>query len=220
MSGNVLFRVFITLTVFLVVVGCSSRRDATHAPSSRSFFDPLFSQNEYAETFDRWTQRERTHSEWDLTLLVDATFWNKELREAYVEEMSKRFRLTPEEAKNIAYKERLEHEKYFVFILSATTRNNAWNDLDSSKSVWRLTLEDPGESKRVTTARVEKISEKNERAKYFYQRSNRFNETYKVYFPKHSLRDEQRLKLFIAGPRGKISFVFDNPIDSDETRIN
>jgi|GEM_PF-4656025 len=203
----------------LVLTACSLRRnDEAHAPSHRNFFDAVFNTNSYGEAFDKWTKRGRTQSDFDLTLLADVTFWNDEMQRAYVNEMTRRFRLTDTESKALAYKKLSENDGYYVFIISATTRHPEWNDLDSHNGLWRLSLENKDSSVRIPAERVDKVSYKNERARYFYRRMNRFNETYKVFFPKVKLMDAEEIVLHIAGPRGDLSFDFKIPGRVDENR--
>jgi len=193
------------------MAACTPVKDVSHSPKSRHFFDAIVEENNYGQTFDKWTQTKRTQSDFDLTLLVDVTFWTKELRKAYVDEAANQYRLPEDEVKALAHTEQIEDEKYFVFIVSATTRELKWNDLDSSKSIWRVTLEDENQNIRVGAEHVQKLSYRDERARYFYQRMNRFNETYRFLFPKYRMRKARSLSLYIAGPRGQLEFKFDNP---------
>jgi len=199
------------LSSLLGVTACTPGKNVSRSPKSRHFFDAFVGENNYGQTFDKWTQTQRTQSDFDLTLLADVTFWTTKLREAYVDEAAEQYRLPEDEAKALAYTEQIENEKYFVFIISATTRELKWNDLDSSKSIWRVTLEDKSQNMRVRAEHVQKLSYRDERSRYFYQRMNRFNETYKFLFPKYKMQKAKMLSLYIAGPRGQLVFKFDNP---------
>jgi len=192
-------------------LSCSSSHRNLDDSSRSHFFDAIFLEHNYGRLFDQWTQRERTQSEYDITLLADVTFWNEYLQRAYVQEMVKHFRLTETEAKVLAHEQALMHENYFVFIISATARDPKSVDFASNKSLWRLSLEDVSGERRTGATRMEHISYRDERARYFYPRMNRFNETYRVFFPKHLLADQRELKLHISGPRGALRFQFTVP---------
>jgi len=157
---------------------------------------------------------ERTQSDFDLVLLANVTYWSPELRKAYVDEMSSTYRMSEEETKALAFEQRSEQESYFVFILSAYTRDPNWNDFNSETSIWRVSLENPDGNIRVRPKKMEKIPYKNEVAAYFYKHMDRYNETYKIYFEREKLKNSPALRFLISGPRGRLQFEFKQPVGS------
>lgn len=196
------------LVLFILFTACSSKNSTNNAQSSPHFWDAVWGGESYSDTFYRWTKSDRTQSEFDLTLMSELTYWGDDLRRAYVNEYSKRFRLASDESKALAYEQLAEGESYIVFILSAATRYAQWNDFQGKSSIWRITLESLNGNTRISPKKVEKISYKNERAMYFYPTMGRFKETYKVYFDKKDFNSINEATFFITGPRGTLSFDF------------
>lgn len=192
--------------------GCSSSMGETSTNSN--FYDTITGGSSYDSVFDKWSETARTQSNFDLVILANVTFWSPELREAYVDEMSSTFRMSEEESKALAFEQKAEDDSYFVFILSAFTRDPNWNDFNSDKSVWRLTLENQDSSIRLRPKKMEKISYKNEVAAYFYKHMDRFSETYKVYFEKEKLQSSPTINFIISGPRGNLKFNFKRSMGS------
>jgi hypothetical protein len=191
------------LFAFLVLQACQKSN-----PELLSFFDPLKGRGPYATAFFDNTQEKTLNSNFDTVLQANMTFWNSQLREAYLEEMAKSYRMQDEELNALLMEQMAEDESYFVFIMTAHTRDPKLNDFHRAKSSWRLVLEDPTGKLSVRAESVERISEKNNPNAPFFQSMSRFGQTYRIRFPKHPLANEQKLKLFITGPHGSLPFEF------------
>lgn len=200
------FRIYALLALVVLLSSCSSKKSD---PGERHFLDSIFGEDAYEKVFEKNTQTKTTSSDLDVVLKADVTFWNDNLREAYVEEVSRRYRLPDEESSALALEQLAEEEAYFVFIVTATTRYQADNNFDQRDSLWRISLEDRDTKKSISAHRVELVSYKNQRARYFYKTMTRFGETYRVLFSKDELRDARNLRLYISGPKGSIDFDFE-----------
>lgn len=185
---------------------CASKSDGSKEPRERSFWDALFGPDSYTSEFDRNTQRESVLSEFEPVMTVHATDWNQDMRNAYVQEMARQYRYTDEAEKALALEQLAEDQTYFVFIVSASTREPEWNEFDRKNSMWRITLESADGKIQVDPERIEVVSLKDEKAKYFYKWMSQFTRTYKVRFPKQSLRSVSPKKLHISGARGYVTF--------------
>ncbi len=191
------------------LAGCSSHEHKAYQPRERHFLDAFFGADSYSEVFENHTLERRVHSEFEPVMTAYATLWDQDMRQAYIQEMSAQFRLGEDEQKKLAEEQLHEDETFFVFIVSAATREPDWNDLERKKSLWRITLEDEESNVQISPERIEVVSQKDERSRYFYQKMNVFNKTYRIRFPKDPLRGASPVVLHIAGPRGAIEFPFD-----------
>ena len=192
------------LAFAFVVTACQSSKN-----SSGHFFDAVVGKNQYEELFYDWTKEKRTQSEFDLVLLAKLTYWPQELRKAYVSERTQAFDLSAEESKALAYEQLAEHDQFFTFVLTAISRDKNWNDFTSNNSLWKIVLQG---SEPISPARIEQIPYNDQVMQYFYPTMTRFGETYKLLFPKTpELKNAQKLKISITGPRGRIDFEFENP---------
>jgi len=197
-----LFSIFVFTTL-----ACAPRSDH----GGRSFFDPLLGKNQYVREFQEHTQERSVSSNFDIILKAAVTYWNTDLREAYIDEYSRSFRLSEEEQAALTLEQLAEDESYYVFILTAMTRDPRFNDFDKANSVWRLSLEDNRGRQTALAERVEVLTERAERNAHFYPSMSRFGRTYRVYFPKYELDDPETIVMFISGPYGSLSFSFDTP---------
>mgnify|MGYP000898464950 CR=1 FL=1 len=206
-----LFLIFIIAASGLV--GCQKDSGATKSSASlkpRYFLDSISGNDDYADVFDRYTKMDRSHSEFLPVIMAYATLWGSDLREAYIREMAGRFRLDEDAEKKLATQELQENESFIVFILSVGTREPEWNELDRQNSIWRITLESEDGSVQDVPERVEVISQKDERAKYFYKRMDSFTRTYRLRFARDKFSNVSPVKLYVVGVRGKMEFSFPN----------
>lgn len=197
--------------LILGLVGCATT-DSDQRMSSQSVLDTILGTDPYSRVFDRHTKRDASHSEVESPFIADVTFWNEELRHAYVEEKKAHYRLSENEAEALIKEELAENEMYFVFIVSAMTRKSSWNTLEKPDGLWRLTLENEQGTTRVEPEDIRIVSRNDQKARYFYQRMSDFNRTYKVLFPREELAEAENIVLYITGPRGRLHFAFKNDI--------
>jgi hypothetical protein len=204
------FRVFFALLFSLVFFSsCSTRSPNSKAPRKYSFFDAFFSADSYSRVFDNYTEEKQVHSEFEPVMTAYITYWSPELQKAYTREMARQYQLTDAAEKKIAEDQKLEDENYFVFILSASTREPEWNDFEKKNSMWRVFIENSDKSIQVDPEKIEATSPKDERAKYFYKTMSTFGKTYRIRFPKKTLENSKGIRLHITGPRGSLEYNFD-----------
>lgn len=197
------------VAMMTILSSCSTHQDK-YGSRSENIFDAFMPAGDYESLFEHKTQEKRTHSEFEPVLTAFITPWDADLREKYVLEMRNRFRLPEDEEKKLAQEQLLEDDAYFVFVLSAATREPAWNDFQGKSSMWRMTLENSDSSIQESPVRIENISQKDETARFFYRHANPFTNTYKVYFPKKALREANKILFHISGTRGALVAEFKN----------
>jgi len=201
------FALIYALGLVFSLMGCSTK---DHGQESREkhFLDSFFTADSYSKTFYKWTQEKRVHSEFESVMTAYATIWNSEMREAYVRERTREFRLQKADGDLLAKEEADEDLKFVSFILTANTREPNWNDFGYERGLWRLTLENEDGSIQVVPELVVRISDKDEISKYFYKNMNNFGRTYRIRFLRSPLQGLPEATLHIAGPLGSLSFLF------------
>lgn len=209
------FSLFLAIFVFS---SCSSKDRLREGYKPRYFFDSVTGSDSYEEVFEKMTKVDRAHSEFQPVITAHATFWNATMREAFIREMSGRFRLDAASEKNLASQELQENETYFVFVVSVATREFEWNELERANSMWRMTLESNDGKLQETPQKIEVVSTRDERWPYFYKHMDAFTRTYRVRFLRDRLRTTSPLVLHISGMRGNVSFEFPNPQSTGQTQ--
>jgi hypothetical protein len=208
---------FLSLFVYCAFVSsCQSSKSVDRGLAPKSLLDPIVGDHTYEEIFAKNTALKRAHSELMPAFSARVTFWNDDLRRAYVRELSGRLRLSADEEMKLAKEELQENETYVVFILQMGTRDRKWNNLNEKRSNWKLSLEDSAASTRVDPERIEVISIKDDANRYFYDSEESYMQLYRVRFPRESIRNLKDFVFHISGLRGSLEFAFQN--DSESSR--
>lgn len=187
---------------------CSMKDGEDYRYSERHFFDAVTGKDTYSKIWEKNSKTKHAYSSFEAQMRAEVTHWDLPLREAYINKMKNVYRLPAAEEQALRLQEYRENENYIVFIVSLTTRFLKHNDLDRPNSVYRVVLEDMNSKTQVQPSRVEKISDKNERLKFFYRNMSNFSETYRVSFPKKKFLNEAQVKLFLTGPVGRAFFIY------------
>lgn len=203
-----IIRLIVGFLVLGVGLGACSYKDSEDRPSgSRHFFDAMMGSSPYEKIWDQNTQVEFSHSSFETVMRAEVTHWNLALREAYIEEVSRVYRLPLSERQALEVQEFQEEENYETFIVSLTTKHYHHNDLNKTNSAWRIQVESADGAQKVPAARIELISNKKNHLQEFYRNMNNFNRTYRVLFPKRSIPNEL-FYLYLTGPYGQARFEF------------
>jgi hypothetical protein len=162
---------------------------------------------------DRWTRHGRIIKKLDTTLRVHATFHSPELNAAYVARRAQMFKLPPGDRENLTRQLEREWSESFVFLVAAATIDLEWNNFDSKRSVWRVSLaNDGGGQVSASSIRSEPIDAT---LKELFPFIGRFHRAYTLRFPK-VLPDgsplvggnTRELRLRFAGPLGEAELVW------------
>ena len=197
-----------------LVLGCQSAKSGDRGLAPKSLLDPIVGDHTYGEVFAKNTALKRAHTELMPAFSARVTFWNDDLRRAYVRELSGRLRLSTDEEMKLAKEELQENEAFVVFILQMGTRDRKWNNLNEKRSNWKLTLEDAASSTRVDPERIEVISVKDDANRYFYDSEESYMQLYRVRFARDSVRNLKDFVFHISGLRGSVEFAFQNDSES------
>jgi hypothetical protein len=203
------YLIILLLAFSFLESACSAKSKRPRPPREYHFLDAIFNDDSYSKVFDKFTKEEQVHSEFEPVMTAYVTYWSPRLQEAYTHEMARQYQLTVAAEQKIADEQKAENDSYFVFIISASTREPEWNDFEKKNSMWRIFIENEEGTIQVDHEKVEAASSKDERAKYFYKTMSAFGKTYRLRFPKEALRQAKAIRLHITGPRGSIFFDFD-----------
>jgi len=201
---------YILIFSTFLVFGCSKHEGANN--NERNFFDGFYRDDSYGGTYERMSQTRLLQGGFENYFEAIITYWNSELRKSFVREMARAYRMTDAETQLLESEELKEDDRYFTFIVSASSREDRWRDLDGSNSLWRLSLENTDGSVRVRPDRIELVSVKDDRWKFFYRSMNRFNKTFRIRFLKKDLESSSHLHLHISGPLGGVSTKFQTSV--------
>ena len=201
-------RILFLFILSSVIAACATTSQRRRNPRQYNFFDAIWNDDSYSQIFDKFTQERQVHSEFEPVMTVYATYWSPRLQESFTHEMARQYQLTEEAEKKIAEEQKAEDKDYFVFILSASTREPEWNDFEKKPSMWRIFLESPDGRIQVDLDRIEAVSYKDERAKYFYKNMSNFGKTYRARFLKKDLAAVNMIRLLVTGPRGSLEYEF------------
>ncbi|MBN8554489.1 MAG: hypothetical protein J0L93_03510 [Deltaproteobacteria bacterium] len=206
--GSLFSRILFLFVLTEFVSACATTSQRRKAPRQYNFLDAVWNDDSYSRIFDKVTKEKQVHSEFEPVMTVYATYWSPRLQEAFTHEMARQYQLTEDAEKKIAAEQKAEDKDYFVFVLSASTREPEWNDFEKKHSMWRIFIENPDGTVQVDHDKIEAASHKDERAKYFYKNMSNFGRTYRVRFPKKDLASADMIRLLITGPRGSLEYEF------------
>lgn len=206
--------IFFIFSLGIVLTGCTAKAKK----EGRGFWDPLFSNDEYTQVYETWTKQDRLYSNFDVTAIADVTYWNTEVREAYVAAVAEDYRLSEEAAKTLALEQLTENEAYESFIVTLKTRQYGWSELGSSERLWSAQLENAEGTVKLLPKSIDPISDKDQRARQYYKNMDRFSKTYILRFPKAPLREASEIVFHLTGPIGSMSFSFERPAESPLTQ--
>lgn len=200
------------LGIAILAAGCSSKTADRYETREGNLFDAILGASPYQRLFISKTVTRRIQSEFEGILNADITPWDQELREAYVKEMRNQYRLPEGKELKLATEQLQENEAYIVYIVSVSTRESIWNDLDKTNSLWRVVLESEGTAIQEDPERIEVVPQYNEMWRYFYPTMTTFTRTYRVRFNRKPFKDSVNTVLRISGVKGSISADFKNKV--------
>lgn len=194
-----MFKTFKLILLFFVVFNLSS----CMSPQDR-----LVHRN-YEKALRSYSDDAKIYRGADCRLIWGATYRNEAFQDAYIEEYIRRYRLTGDKRDAFAATVKENTGKYNEFFISVFTQDQEWNDLDKSKSLWRLYLENDKGS-RVEPISVKKHLEDDHFYGEFFPYLDSWSIGYTVRFPKLdtngaeiNLIESTFLKLTITGAKGE-----------------
>jgi hypothetical protein len=185
-----------TLLAALLALGCQSLRFA--------FYSGPFSDVEYRNAFNRWTDEGKIYDRLDTVIFVRATLKNQEFTTRYVDAYARAYQLSNEEKLNLARRLQKEARESYDFLLSAFTSVESENILDNPRSSYKIYLITP-DGRRIKPVDVRRIKKVSEATRDFFPYINSWSRAYTVRFPGPP---EEGAVLVVAGPLGKIELKY------------
>jgi hypothetical protein len=162
----------------------------------------------WARARDRFTASAKLYDGLSTRAFVSAVYQAPEVREARVARLAVWREMGPQERDALLAAERQEAAEYDDFLVSLFTVDRADNDLDASRSVWRVSLTVPGEGES-EPLKIQQVRP-DATLRTLYPVIGDFDTVYRVRFarwPKGALV-ERHFMLRIAGARGRMDLAF------------
>jgi len=171
---------------------------------------PGTEEGEWAAKRDRSTRSARLYDGLGTNAFVSAVYLPREVREAKVNRLAKWKAMTAEERGRLLAAERDEAAQYEEFLVAMFTPDRADNDLDASRSIWRVAVVVAGVGEALPV-RVEQ-QRADATLRTLYPATDEFDVVYRIRFPRAALPLEGRsFTLRLAGARGRIDLEYKNP---------
>jgi hypothetical protein len=168
---------------------------------------------DYVDQVKRWSRHGDLRSDFDATMIVDATFHSPEFHSAYVAKYLDVYKVPPDSRAKVAATIPQAPDQYELHV---ETQTHTWevNELHGPKSIWRVTLlDDRGREAQSTEIKLE--TTRPEYLQTFYPYTAIFSRPWRVLFPRVANDgtplvgpDTKSITLRIAGPAGAIDLVW------------
>ncbi len=168
----------------------------------------LVDENEYYKAVKTFSDRKQIYDGFYNTLDLSMTFLNTPVSRMQLDENARIYQWSEDIYNNEKSKNEDRLAKQTDFFLSLYTPESKNNDLNKTKTLWKVFLDAGG---RRYEAKVIKIKTLPTETLALYPNFNRFSTPYKVTFPVAiSLVENQESKVTITGPVGSAQLVFKN----------
>jgi hypothetical protein len=186
----------------LVAAGCATF--PTAFPFTPPSPQPATGEGVWAEVRDRFTATAKLYDGLSTRAFASTVYQAPEVRERRVARLAVWREMAQEERDKLIAQERDESAQYEEFLVSLFTVDRPDNDLDASRSVWRVSLSVEGEGEE-EPLKVEQVRT-DATLRTLYPTIGDFDTVYRVRFarwPKGPLA-ERKFTLRIAGARGRM----------------
>jgi hypothetical protein len=190
---------------------------AACAPPPRVSFAPpqvVPPERDYVKLLKRWSRHAEVRSDFDATLIADATLHGPEFNEVYSAKWSHVYALPPPEAARVRAQLMADTADHFLFYVETATHKFELNDLGSPKTMWRVSLVND-QGREVLPTEIKAAREHRELDMEFYPYVTVFSKGWRMRFP-HAFADgtpfigvdTHAITLRIAGPPGVADLVW------------
>lgn len=184
--------------LFTVLSGCAAKNADVIQPA-KGYFAGL----------QRMTRHEKVIDHLESKLFVYATYKSLALREAYIDEYAKRYKMYDHQKDRLAKSEMEMDEKFNEFFIAVYTPEDRWNDFNTSESIWKIYLEDE-KGDRVSPIEIKKVDVNSPLIREFYPYLDLWSSGYVIRFPKYMAggkeslpgKDANYFRLIITGVVG------------------
>ncbi len=167
---------------------------------------PTPEEGEWAAARERVTRSGKLYDGLATNAFVRAVYLPRDVREARVARVATWKVLTAEEAERLLATERDEAASFEDFQISLFTSTPADNDLDSSRSVWRIALVVPGAPDRLPLG-VEQVRP-DSMLRTLYPGIGDFDVVYHVRFQRTEPLEGRPFVLRLAGAKGRLDLAY------------
>jgi len=183
--------------LFTIFTGCASKQEEVK-PSLG-----------YFEVLNQMTKSKKVIESLESKLFIYATYKNWALREAYVDEYARRYRMDSLQKEGLISSEKEIDEQFNEFFIAVYTPVDKWNDFIASDSIWKIFMEDV-DGNRVTPVKIKKVDAESPLIKEFYPYLDPWSSGYIIKFPKYTIsgdkpfpdEEEGYLKLIVTSVVG------------------
>jgi len=163
----------------------------------------------WGRALDAWTHTEKVYKDFETRLIVTATYRSEALRDSYVEEYARRYRLSEEEKEKMARREHDAGTTYQEFFIAAYTGNSRENDFNRRNSIWKLRLKDD-KGNFVDPLTITRQKDDDPVAHSFYPYFSEWSRAYLVKFPRAGLADDSKtITLTLSSATADATLVYD-----------
>ena len=199
----------ITLVVLLVAGSCAT----TSKVVSLGPPNPPPSAKQYVDQLKRWSRHGTLRSDFDATLIADATFHSPEFHAAYVAKYLDVYQV-PESSRSQVAATIPWADGSYEFHLETQAHTWEVNELKPPKSMWRITLVDD-RNREVQSSEVKLENTRTEFLQTFYPYTTNFSRPWRILFPRNLgdgtplvTPETKTLTMRLAGPNGAIDLVW------------
>jgi len=194
------------LWIGFACVGCAPPPRVNFAPPS------LGVRLDYRRVHARWTRHAHATHDYATALDAHVTLWSDEFRAAYLDKVSALRQLTSAQRDKLAAELARDGEQWVELVVQLVTSSWTWNELNSPRSVWTLTLIGD-DDREVALGEVTMFVGRPETIAALFPPNTPFTRTWRARFPR-VLPDGTRLlgpqtramTLRIAGALGRAVF--------------
>lgn len=168
-----------------------------------------FEARDYAGLHRRWTRHGHVTRAFDTPLDAHVTLLSEEFRRAYVAKVATMRELTSAQRAQLEADQQIDGQRYVEFVVEMVCTAWEWNDLNSVRSVWTLTLIDD-RGREAGRPDIKVLLDKEASTTELFPPVDPFTRTWRVRFLREQPNGGQLLdpatrwiELRIAGPLGR-----------------
>ncbi|HET9599069.1 MAG TPA: hypothetical protein VFP65_26085 [Anaeromyxobacteraceae bacterium] len=145
--------------------------------------DPSTDEGAWAAARNRYTASAKLYDGFTTRAFASAVYQGPEVRVTRIARVATWRGLPIEERQRMVKEERAQLDQYEEFLLAFFTTDRANNDLDTSRTIWRTTLEPVGEMGELVSTRIEQVRV-DATLRMLYPEVGDFDTVYRVRFPR------------------------------------
>ena len=208
MKNRFLFSI-LTGIVALVLFGCASVK-----VNSTAVYEGTY--QSYLKVLGEWTRSQKLYHNFRTELVITATYYSGEYREALRAEKARSEKLTPGQLDRLVREDEGELAGLVRFLVHSYTPVRSWNDLSDKAPSFRLWLLD-AEGRQVGPIRIKEVKLKKRSDHLYHPNLHQWGKSFEVVFPNRTDDGEPlvltggKIALLAAGIQGTARLEWDIP---------